>query len=87
MVIEEKQLKNNTLIINDFRFFKETIKECQKAEDILSLACALAVNICKKTNANSMELSSNMTGLNSDDFISGDVQIIVKNIKYKIKDK
>jgi len=83
--ILKKQKKKNTLIINDFNDFRDFLDKnnLDKCETALTLACAIGINMCKKTNADTLKLESHLTGNNENDFISGDIQIQIKNIKYK----
>jgi hypothetical protein len=83
--ILKRQREENTLIINDFNDFRDVLdnNDLDKNESVLSLACAVAVSICKSVNAGKMTLSSHVTGRNKNDFISADLEVKIKNIKYK----
>jgi len=85
--LQKKQYEKNTLIIDNFKEFKDFIKndKLEKSETILTLACGLAVIMCKAKNKNSLLLKSKLTGAKENDFLSADVEINVKNIKYKQK--
>ncbi len=83
----KKQYEDNVLIIDDFKRFRDFLNnnDLNKPETILTLTCAVGVQMCKKTNANSLKLSSEIVGQNKNDFLSADVEITIKNIKYKDK--
>lgn len=83
----KEEYEKNTVIINNFKEFRNFFenKNFEKSETVLTLICGLAIKMCKTTNANSLSLKSKMTGAEENDFLSADVEIKVKNIKYKQK--
>jgi len=81
----KEEYEKNTLIIDNFRKFRDFFedKDFEKSESILTLSCGLAINMCKKKKKNSLLLKSKVIGAEENDFLSADVEIHVKNIKYK----
>lgn len=82
----QKQYDENKLIIDDFKKFKDVLEDKgDRTESLLTLACAVGIHLAKQSNATSLKLESEITSENHDDFLSAEVEINIKNIKYKTK--